>query len=276
MQILRDAIYNPKAFSGRDEPSFGKVISSYFYSALVCSLFFALILSGMFTYYFPGALEQLRASLGAAMPEDVAITISNTSITVNKPEPFSVPMPASWVKSVSNPPQNLIVINNAEPLTQEKVIASDAVFYASQGSIASYDKTKGKVEIQAMRGDFKEVVISNATIRNFLDKLSFWRGEILTGFAAISFVFYFLGSVSVVLLLSLFALGTMLISRLFGMKHNYASAWKLTVMSNIAVLFASTLFFFSPFNPFAIPYAEVVLLYIIIGLNMFEAKKYHA
>jgi Protein of unknown function (DUF1189) len=275
MQILKDAVYNPAAFSGTHEPTFGKVVSSYFYTALFCSLFFALVLTGMFTYYFPGALEQMRASLGAAMPEDAAITISNKSITVNKPEPFLVDFPKSWARATPEAPTHLLVIDNREPLTADKVIASDTVFYAAQGSIASYDKMAGKVDIQPMRGDFKEVVISNATIRNFLDKLSFWRGEILTGFAIISFVFYFIGAVSVVLILSLFALGTMLLSRLFGMKYTYSLAWKLTVLANIGVLCASTLFFFSPFNPFSLPYAEVALLFIIITLNMFEAKKLH-
>lgn len=276
MKVLKDTIYNPEAFAGRQVPTFGTVISVYFYSALVCALFFASIFTAVTTYYFPTAIQQLRTSIGSAMPEDAVITISNTSITANQPEPFVILTPESWVRGVPTAPKNLLVIDNREPITNEKVVNADTVFYASQGAIASYDKAQGKVEIQNMRGDFKEVRISNTSIRNFIDTLSIWRGEILVGVAIISTLLYFLASISVVLLLSLFALGTMLLARAFGMKYTYISAWKLTVMANVPVLCASTLFFFSPFNPFSLPYTEVVLLYIIIILNMFEAKKLHS
>jgi hypothetical protein len=153
LKLIRDSIYSPQFYRELAGKPFSFSLK-YFYSLVVV---IALVLTIVFSMEFipqMNALVQsvIRAFTGS-IPADVVVTIQRGMASINKKEPYAVPLPDEFRRTFKDIPdanspeaENLFVVDTQSLLSLERFLEHKTVFWLTKNALVMGGRDELRVQ----------------------------------------------------------------------------------------------------------------------------------
>jgi len=271
---IKDSIYNPEYYRGLilDKPR----KESIKYLAKL-SFILALITVVAFTFSFPKLITLIKSEISTFTkdyPEDMVLSIDKGNVSINKPEPYIIPIPTKWEelkndKSIN--PENIIVINTTEPFSLEKFNDYSTVFLITKNNLISQQPENKEIKIMPLSeiGDLnitKSWVLEKEAL--ILKILPFVMALIIPLGVGVLFLGNFVGSLIVIFLYALFV---WLLFKIKKMDITYKKSYQVALHASTLILILGLLnYYFDFFNNIFI---KLILIILVVYLNIFVNRE---
>lgn len=272
-QTVRKSIYNPEWYEEVLERPLGKGIK-YLLSLTVFVILAQVVLVTLIAApsfpAFHSAAKAFHRQIIASFPDELVITQTNGEIHTNMTEPYAIPLPESWKKSLSSKdhkdqpnkvPGNLIVFETNKSIERQDFLEIDALVLIGKNEIGIYNAEEGKVEIRSFDGKFEDgQLLDKTTYETWVNKLWEWL-EIVLPILLIVLVPLMMGIVFIGKLLYLFfgALAVWLGAKMADKHISYKQAYKAGLYLITFPILLGTVF--------SVPFLTTVLLLVLAILN---------
>lgn len=168
---IKDSVYSPVFYRSLSARPFS--FSLGYFAA------FVLIVSLLHTLWFwygtakvPALvpyLEKAGAALKADFPDDLVIKIDKGEVSVNRPEPYSLPFPAELKSSTDGTPQNILVIDTRTPASSESFRAYDTAVLLDKHDLITYRNNTSQVQSSVIAST-TNLTIDKPFVASIIDK----------------------------------------------------------------------------------------------------------
>lgn len=274
LELIKKSIYSP----GFYRSVLGRPLSfslKYFYT-LVLGL--SIVLTFYYSFLLVPRFNSILRSVGPAIlanfPDELQMTVRNGELSVNVPEPLSVPLSGAFRGFISNPakavPKNLVVVDTRSTSTFGEFLtvfkSYDTLVLLTRDSMIYYDTNLEGARIKSLK-EIENMVITKSSVVALTDKIdSFLRFLPVLAVFGIFIVVLALYSFKLVYLF-LVALLILLIARMRGIKLRYGKAYQLGIHAMTLSLLVYSLFLMMRPAPRVSPLFTVVML-IIVFVNL--------
>jgi hypothetical protein len=113
LNTVRNNIYNSSYFEEVKSKSLGASFKYFVILALTASLIYTIISSFVFIPQITGFIRERVTSIATSFPSSLVVTIKGGAISINKPEPYKILLPAGFQSSTTDMTgvKNLLVID---------------------------------------------------------------------------------------------------------------------------------------------------------------------
>jgi hypothetical protein len=234
-KTISQSVYSPEFYSGIAKEKFGRALGYFALLGLLLAVFQSFGLIKPLFVSFPNATTEISAKLADYFPADLVIKVTDSKVSINKPEPYflSIPFDLSKLGDGKNRDEgieHLAVIDTKTPFSFEKFTAYKSVFWITSDSLVAFDNNN-QARIVPLK-DVKSATIDRAgfdlmmtKLAPFIKFISGFGGPILFVFA---FIFMFLGNfVGGLFFLLFFTFAVWIAGRFFSFGYTYGQSYKI-------------------------------------------------
>ncbi|HEY4493958.1 MAG TPA: DUF1189 family protein [Candidatus Paceibacterota bacterium] len=270
---IRDSIYNPAYYkSVPSEP----LRASVKYLAKL-SLLVALAALIVFSFFVPKIFRSASDGMDtvtANFPDDLIVSIKNGSASINKPEPYTVPLSnftsgdKKW--EGKNPSYtNVIVIDTTKPFSVEQFESYSSAIWLTKTELVTVKDRGGQIQITPL----SRVPDSEITKPWLLDKKDAIVNAlpwVIPALAVLGYLILFLVSyIGTLLCVLLYAIFIWLMGKMAKKELSYEDSYKIGIHAATLLVLLGLL----TFSPFNFPYnffVKLVILLAIVYINFFN------
>lgn len=269
LKLVKENIYSPTFYRS----VLGRPLSfslKYFYT-LVLGL--SIVLTFYFSFLLVPRFNAVLSSVGPAIlksfPDELRMVVKNGELSVNVPEPFSVPLSGGLRGFLSSPtrpvPKNLVVVDTRSTSTFEEFLAVfksyDTLVLLTRDSVVYYDTNLEGARIKSLK-EIGDMTITKSSVVALTDKVdSFLRFLPVLGVFGIFVVLVALYSFKLVYLFFV-ALLILLIGKMRGVGLRYGKAYQIGIHAMTLSLLIYSLFLMIRPAPRVAPLFTVLMLLI--------------
>lgn len=222
------------------------------------------------TCFIPTTFNHVKSLMTSSIsyyPEDLTISINQGVASINRPEPYFIKVPATFLNP-QNPAavkiSNLLTINTAEPFNIDKFKEYGTVILLTQKELISVDNS-GSIKITSI-AKFPNVIITKDWLRDkevyLVKMLPIIAVLVLILAFILLFIVQFLG---ILITLFLYALLVWALLKIRGQEVTYKKSYQVAVHASTLILLVNLIgLFVAPINNFLL---KILILILIIYLN---------
>lgn len=243
---------------GRVHFKLGYAVGLAFISAVIVTFFFTMML-------YKDIIPSTKGFMLEVIPGDLVLTLKGGELSINKPVPYSLPMPVE--KNIKQTKKNLVVIDTSVEANLSSTKTYDTLVFASKDMVVTEEK-EGEIKAYALKGIPDYMFTRDKAI----DLFEYLAGKawILSVVAALFMTAVFLMQM---LLIFVFA-GTLLWITLMVAKRK--ALWKsafITAMYGYTIIFTANIILMAVGVPFFRFTHAVVITTIVSALFVLLNKK---
>jgi hypothetical protein len=274
---IKRSVYDPSYYRGlRTQPfsySLGYLASITFIAALLFTLWSGTTLGPAGVHF----LTTVGPMVEEKIPEDLTLTVTKGEVSINRPEPYAIPVPADWKSSTatSTAHKNLLVIDTRTPASIDSFRAADTYVLVDKHNILAYKNSDGAdIQVTTIPAT-ASFVLNKANVAPVIDKidafLASWGWVLIVVLTILLSVFVFAGMLIAHLVYLLFAaLLIWLIAKVRKYPASYGTAYRagmhlITLPMALGVLVPSL--------GFQMPLFSYTLVVLILAFVNFAPQK---
>ncbi|OFZ49992.1 MAG: hypothetical protein A3D92_23730 [Bacteroidetes bacterium RIFCSPHIGHO2_02_FULL_44_7] len=271
MNIFRQigsSIYGKAYYEEVAAKSFGSSFVYYLKLALLVSLAATIVFSFRIVPTVNVALVQFGNKIVETYPADLEITIAKGKVSINQPEPYTIPMPAEAMgDSQDENIKNIIVIDTKHPFDLETFAQYKAVAWLMKDGLAVYKNSEGNQVQFVSLAQVPDTVITRDSVSElsarFMPFLRIVPFFVVPGIF-IAGLFYFAYRM---LYLLIFALLVWALLAIMGRKINYGIAYKIGLHAMTLPIIIAAVGLMIGFPVTLFPLSFTVIMLVMVGIN---------
>lgn len=235
--------------------------------SLVVALFGVII----FSFSIPTISKAIKngvSSFVSDYPDDLVVSIKDGNATINKPEPYTVKMPAGFIDSSDSKSlkiNNLITINTTEPFNLDKFRSYSTITLLTKNDLILMQTERGQVKILPL-SDMGNIEITKTLVLEkeiYINKILPW---VMKAMVPLGYIVIFIGVfTSSLIILFFYAVFVWALLKIKGMKLSYIRSYQVALHASTALLIYGA---FSMFlGPLDNVVTRILILAVIIYLN---------
>jgi hypothetical protein len=206
--------------------------------------------------------EELKNSF----PAGLVINFKNGEVSVNQPEPITIPLTSGVQKSLTEVEresiQSLVVIDTKHPIIPDLFMSHKTLLLISKDFIAHYDN-RGGIALKATKS-FPDFVINEENLSYFLSYVSFLPWVLIALFGIGTFFGLLFNLVVCVFIAFIFFLST----KLYGQKLSYSESYRVCLYAMTAPTLLEVVVF-GGFTPIPFLFSLLTILIAILATKHF-------
>ncbi len=172
IETFKNSVYSPKFYRSLESKPLSFSVKYFFKLALVFVIVLTTITSFELIPRINFFLNNLGPELLSSIPENVEVKITDGKATSNLVEPFSIPMPPSFLSTQEELeikiPKNLLVINTQSPFESDKFESYDTLLLLASDTFVRGEED----EIQVIKLDsLGDQTITKPFLASLLNKI---------------------------------------------------------------------------------------------------------
>ncbi len=267
---IKENIYSPEYYktvlsTASLKPSLVYLAKLSLLVSLVGGIAFALAIPN-----FSKTFHTEVSSIIAGYPDDLTVSIQKGSVSINKPEPYVLPITESMAQNTDTKNNvqydNLVVIDTVNPFSIDQFREYSTVMLVTKNEIVAYKDASGQIQIIPL-SKFGDAEITKSWLQeksNSLDRLlPFIFGFLVLAAFGIGFCSSFLGTLLVVLF---YGLLLFLIAKVKKWNLSYKKSYQISIhIVTVVVIFGVIGLFFKQIDYFVI---KLTLFLVVLYLNL--------
>ncbi|TSC81824.1 MAG: Uncharacterized protein G01um101420_828 [Parcubacteria group bacterium Gr01-1014_20] len=271
---FKNSVYSPEFYRSLESKPISFSVKYFFKLALVFVIVLTTIISFELIPRVNFFLNKLGPELLSSIPEDVEVKITGGRATSNLVEPFSIPMPPSFLSTQEELgieiPTNLLVVNTQSPFESDKFDSYDTLLLLASDTFVRGEEN----EIQVIKLDsLGDQTITKPFLASLLNKVPVF----LKWLSPIVIVVMFLGIFAVFMVNLAYALAVAFVIFIFGKIKKVPIRFKKSYQFAIHAISLPILISFAGYLFFPKVGSNVFLFIILSGLiawvNIFKDQK---
>jgi hypothetical protein len=267
---IKNSIYNPAYYrTVVQEERFKNSIKYLAKVSLLASLACAIVVAISLPFLYK-TLKTEAAKAVTAYPDDLVVSIKGGTASINKPEPYAIPMLPSWKEfhTPKNPAkESIIVIDTTKAFNLDDFRSYSAYALLTKTDLILPKDPSGGAQIIPL-AKVHDVVITKALLLEKEAKLITLLPALMVFILACAYVgFFILNFIGTLIMLLIFACFIWLLAKAKGEALTYKKAYQVGLHASTIVLFLNILgLFISALSPFFI---KLVAILLIVYINLY-------
>ena len=182
--------------------------------------------------------KESQTELQKVFPSDLVITMKSGQLSINQPEPYTIPLPKSLQNGRNIDIKNLITINTKEDFSYEAYTDSQSFIYVTKNIVAVPDSRKGQVKINSLKS-FEDVVIDQDKFISLVDLFfSFIKKAAIFALIPVFVLVFIFNTASNIIFIAVLSFVVWLIQKLTSQIKSYGAIFKegLYLITSLVIL----------------------------------------
>lgn len=212
------------------------------------------------------ALATMQEKVLAYYPPDLVISIAGGRVSVNKPEPYTLPLPPIFQEGANAAGfTTLMTIDTTREVSREQFMTYHSIFWLTQESLVARDGTRGQSTL--VFPPEMNLTVDQAGVKSMLGRLESFTPLVAPGVVLILF-FAFLVSFAILLVYLLIdALCILLIGRFLKYNWSYAASYRIGLHAVTLPILFSSIISLVPIGMVSLPLLTALLSLVVVYMN---------
>lgn len=212
------------------------------------------------------ALATATQKVLAYYPPDLVITIAGGKASVNKPEPYTLPLPSFFREgAIATGFTTLLTIDTTHEVSTEQFMSYHSIFWLAKDNLVAGDGARGVSTL--LFPPEMNLTVDQAGVKRVLGQLESFTPLVAPGIVLILF-FAFLMSFAILLLYLLIdALFILLIGRFLKYNWSYGASYRIGLHAVTLPILFSTLISLVPIWTVSLPLLTALLTLVVVYMN---------
>ena len=266
IEHIQKSIYGPEYYRALLTRPASFSWKYYWSFTMLLSVIMTIVISLPLVPRLDRALPLVTQKVLAYYPSDLVITIADGRASVNKPEPYTLPLPALFREEGNTVGlTELLVVDTTHDVTPQQFTSYHAIFWLAKGSLVAGDEVRGLSILEFPPG--MNIVVDQRGVKSVLAQIESLAPLIAPGVVLLLF-FAFLTSFAFLLLyLLVTALFILLIGRLLKYDWSYGTSYRIGLHAvTLPILFSSAISLV-PIGTVSLSLLSALLTLVVVYMN---------
>ena len=212
------------------------------------------------------ALAGMSKKALAYYPPDLVVTVVGGQVSVNKPEPYALPIPL-LLRDAANQSgiTSLITIDTMHEVSLEQFLSYHSVFWLTKGGIVGGDTVNGLRTLEFPPE--MNITVEEGSVKQALGQLESLTPFIAPTIVLLLFLAFLFSFVILLLYLVIDALFILLIGRILNYDWTYGASYRIGLHAvTLPILFSSAISLV-PLGNVSLPFLTALLSLVIVYMN---------
>ena len=263
---IQKSIYSPeyyRALLGRPASYSWKYYWSF---TMFLSVIMTIIISLPMVPQIDRVFANMDTKVLAYYPDDLVLTVTQGALSINKPEPFALPLPAALLSSGDTKGiVSFLVIDTTQDADMTTFQNYHTLLLLNKHALVSLDKA-GRLNVVSFEPEM-DFTVNEGSVRTLLAQLAPLE-KFIAPFIVLMVFFAFLISFAVLLVyLLLHAIFIWLLGKVLAYNWSYATSYRIGLHAVTLPLLFSSIAAVLPIGGFSLPFMNAFLTMLIVYMN---------
>ncbi len=266
IEHIQKSIYSPEYYRALLTRPASFSWKYYWSFTMLLSVMMTIIISLPLVPRLDHALGAVTQKVLAYYPPDLIITITGGQASVNKPEPYTLPLPVLFREEGNAAGlTELLTIDTTHDVSTQQFMSYRSIFWLAKGSLVAGDDVHGLNTLEFP--STMNLVVDQRGVKSVLTQIESLTPLIAPGVVLLVF-FAFLASFAILLLYLLAtALFVLLIGRFLKYDWSYGASYRISLHAVTLPILFSSVITLVPVGAVSLPLLTALLTLVVVYMN---------
>ena len=266
IEHIQQSIYNPEYYRALLTRPASFSWQYYWSFTMLLSLIMTIVISIPVVPRIDRALATMPEKVLAYYPPDLRITVAQGQVSVNKPEPYTLPLPLFFQEGGNAAGfTTLLTIDTSNEVSRERFMSYHSILWLAKESLVVGDDSRGFSTL--VFPPEMNLTVDQASMKRVLGQLESFTPLVAPGVVLILFLAFLVSFAILLVYLLVDALLILFIGRLLKYNWSYTASYRIGLHAVTLPILFSSIVSLVPIGVVSLPLLTSLLTLVVVYMN---------